>query len=141
MAIYPLPKPIPSDFEARFANWLRWCRSGGVRVFALECESIEHVYAGPQGKGCPTGWGDYDESSLPKRSIPEPIDMDDGALLNRVYVYELDPRPRKVIKVIWFERLRPEAKARKLECKPDELRLVGDVAKIRFGQALASARK
>jgi hypothetical protein len=57
--------------------------------------------------------------------------------VNRVYIYELDANPRRVIKIVWFHRIRDERKAQLIGCAPESLRDIALAAKARFGATVA----
>jgi hypothetical protein len=92
------------DFEPRFQNWLRWCYEiSGEPVASDRAHSLEGLYSGPQGKGHPTGWGDWDEAAPPHITIPIPIDHWDALLINRAY-WQLGEKIRRTIKILWFRK-------------------------------------
>lgn len=100
-------------FDERFTNWIYWC-SGRVVLPAVRAISAEAAWSGPQGKGCPTGWGDYDITSLPPRPIRPRVDPHDALDLQRAYV-RLPAWDRLAIKLIWFSpKLRDQEIARRL---------------------------
>jgi hypothetical protein len=121
----PRIEPIPpfvteDDFERRFRNWLSWCRFSD-RGPNGRCSSLEGAYSGPQGKGHPYGWGDWDEAAPPKITIPVPVDYWDGLLVNRAY-WQLGEKARRTILVIWFrQHWRAQWKAQKIGCHHTEL--------------------
>lgn len=106
------------DFDQRFVNWRRWCIARGH--YQARAGSAEGGYSSPQGKGQPSGWGDYVLSPLP--SITQlPIDVVDAIQVNRAFA-GLAARARRVIVVIWFRsHWRPSWQAQKIQCRVVDL--------------------
>ena len=92
------------EFEARFENWVRWCRqrdgSGAGRV-----ASLEGAYTGPQGKGHPTGWGDWEQGPLAPLPVKVIVDVNDALRVNRAYVQlaAQSPTNARIIQVRVFQ--------------------------------------
>lgn len=105
-------------WEHRFVNWLRWCRASGTHQ--ARAGSAEGEWFGPQGAGCPTGWGDYNEAHLPARC--EPVDVNDALKVNRAFI-SLGGQIRRAIKLLYFSGLRDAWIARKLGCRIVDLPL------------------
>jgi hypothetical protein len=133
----PLMTHSDDEFEDRFKNWRRWClyfdigryKHGGRAV------SLEGCYSGPQGKGHPYGWGDWDVAAPPQIRINEPIDHWDALDVNRAYT-QLPERTRTTIKLIYFpcvdktgRPLTPKRKAQIIRCHYLDLRETGYMAK------------
>lgn len=94
------------ELEDRLTNWARYVRS--PRTLGAPAKpaslSIEAGYSNPQGKGCPTGWGDYGITML--GSIKDTFDRQDAEIIEKIvcrlganhtlltfhYVYRADPR-------------------------------------------------
>ena len=103
-------------WEWRWRNWLRWCRDN--QLHRGRCLSAEGVWYGPQGAGCPTGWGDYHESALPDR--PDPVDLVEALLLNRAFI-SMEDGIRRTIKLLFFSPHRDSKVARRLKCRVVDL--------------------
>jgi len=71
-------------FEIRFQNWVRWCKARGMHGNG-RAASLEGAYSGPQGKGHPTGWGDWESGPLAPLNVPELIDIPDAVEVNRAF--------------------------------------------------------
>lgn len=118
------------DFEQRFVNWLAWC-AGRVMLPGIRAISAEAGWIGPQGKGCPTGWGDYDISSLPPKPPRIRVDAQDGLEVNRAYI-QLPEQDRLAIKLTWFKQLRPQRAAQIIGCHHTKLHEIAHRAKDRL---------
>lgn len=116
------------DLEDFLVNWAKFVRvhrmakTPGKPATAASM-SIESRYVNPQGKGCPTGWGDYDQAKLPQRVTFDATDMQQAQLAESIiaglvlgdmlmlkfhYVYRADPRAtcRKVkIRITDYDRV------------------------------------
>jgi hypothetical protein len=97
--------------------------------------SLEGLYSGPQGKGHPYGWGDWDEAAPPQIRINGPIDHWDAVAVNRAFV-GLPERTRITLKLIFFpcydkagHALTPKRKAQIIRCHYLDLKEAGHMAK------------
>lgn len=103
------------DFDARFKNWVRWCKAKGFhrsRVGSAE--------------------GNYRSGQVWEATEPrgEPFDELDALMVNRAFS-ELGGQVRRAIKVIYFrEYWRPQWQAQKLGIRMVDLPRVGYEARI-----------
>jgi hypothetical protein len=117
-------------FAARFENWRRWCVAHGH--YQRRSASLEGVYSGPQGKGHPSGWGDWEESAPPRGTVLVPINIPDALEVNRAYtrLALLAPTYARAIQVLVFQPwLRPQRQAQMLGTHYQRLDFLLDRAK------------
>lgn len=105
-----------SDLEALLVNWGNWVRAPrtlGAPAKATAA-SLESGYSNPQGKGCPTGWGDY---TVPLTRLP--FNLPD-ALKVESLISRLLPRSRTFLTFHYVYRADPRATCRKVRIDPLE---------------------
>lgn len=120
-----------TDFDTRFDNWVRWCQQSGRS--AGRVASLEGLYTGPQGRGHPTGWGDWEQGPLAPLPVKYMVDVNDALRVNRAYVKLAMQAPSQahVIQVLVFQSyLSPKRQAQ----------LVGSPIG-RLGELLGRAKK
>jgi hypothetical protein len=98
------PELKDSVWEQRFDNWAAWCRSKGfhqARAF-----SVEGCYSGPQGKGYPYGWGEWENGPLAPLEVRRVIDIPDAIHVNRAYtrLAITAETHARIIRVMTFDR-------------------------------------
>lgn len=99
-------------------NWGRWAkvnRSYGAP--SLKSPFINKGYSNPQGKGHPTGWGDYNPGILPP--IRTHFDRHSAEIVEHE-VCLLAPRYHVFLKFHYIYKADPRAICRKLKLKPSE---------------------
>lgn len=98
-------------------NWGKWAKvSRSYGAPTLKSPYI-NTYSSPQGKGNPTGWGDYNPGILPP--IREHFDRRSAEIVERE-VCELEERVRLFLKFHYVYCADPRAICRKLKLKPSE---------------------
>lgn len=115
------------DLEDHLWNWGRWAkvaRSYGAPT--LKSPYI-NTYSSPQGKGNPTGWGDYNPGILPP--IRQHFDRPSAETIERE-VCQLVPRHQVFLKFHYVYRADPRAMARKLKFRLSEYEDVHEGAKL-----------
>jgi hypothetical protein len=117
------------DFEARFANWLHWCRMKGMHQG--HAGSVEGRYRSPQH------WDPVN----PKPEWLLLMDVNDAVLLNRAYS-QLGEYARRAIKILWFRPYwRAQWQAQKLQVHHTELADLAYRAKKMMENRLAFIEK
>ena len=102
------------DFDARFKNWVRWCKARGMHKGRVG--SAEGGFRSPR------------VGELEPR--PPAIDVVDAQVVNKAFA-EIPGNYRRVIKVIYFrEHWRPQWMAQKLGCHMTELPKLGYDARM-----------
>lgn len=108
---------LDTEFEARFKNWIFWCRMRGLHQG--HAGSVEGRYRSPQH------WDPIN----PKPDWLLMMDENDAVMVNRAYS-QLGEYFRRVIKVLWFRpHWRAQWQAQKLSCHHSDLGDLGYRAK------------
>lgn len=116
---------LDTEFEARFRNWLAWCRMKGLHQG--HAGSVEGRYRSPQH------WDPVN----PKPDWLLMMNENDAVMVNRAYS-QLGEWWRRAIKILWFKaHLRPQWQAQKLGVHYTELGDLGFRARLMLRNRLA----
>lgn len=119
-------------------NWGRWARVGRSFGGPGVPRIARVIYSSPQGKGHPTGWGDYNPGILPP--LREGFDRKSAEMVE-AEVSALAEFPRNFLKFHYVYKSDPRAMARKLHFRFKEYGILLEGAKLSLRNRLTRFTK
>lgn len=116
-----------NELDPLLWNWGHWAKVS--RFYGAPSLKAPHInsYSSPQGKGNPTGWGDYNPGILPP--IRQHFDRHSAEIVEH-QVCQLAPRCQVFLKFHYIYKADPRAICRKLKLKFSEYEQFHDGAKL-----------